>query len=63
MRISFDAQLQEKFQAKFLHLKSGKHITFMFSLNSEKSTPLLKRFLQFRIEALFWQAWFNSRPL
>ena len=53
MRISFDAQLQEKFQAKFLHLKSGKHITFMFSLNSEKSTPLLKRFLQFRIEALF----------
>ena len=56
MRISFDAQLQAKFQAKFLHLKSVKHITFKFSFNSEKSTPLLKKFLRFRSEAHFLQA-------
>ena len=46
-----------------MHLKSVKQITFKFSFNSEKSTPLLKKFLWFRSEALFLQAWFNSRPL
>ena len=56
IHISFDDELQAKFQAKFLHLKSGKHITFKFSFNSEKSTPLLKRFLRFCNEALFLQA-------